>query len=246
MAVTNGDIVMPNAAVNSAFTNTAATKAVSLTKIWVNALSGDGCADDQRGAGVSGSWLQHRAGYGDAGDGDGGGGFDGTPGGSTGYRHRGVYTTGLACSTTGGPVAVTNGDIVMPNAAVTCTFTNTAATKAVSLTKIWVNALSGDTAALTISGAQVSAVAGSSTAPGTVTPATATAAVGSTVHLAEVLGTGNRGVYTTGLACSTTGGPVAVTNGDIVMPNAAVTCTFTNTAHQGGEPDQDLGQCAER
>ena len=58
-------------------------------------------------------------------------------------------------------------------------------TNPVSLTKIWVNALSGDTAALTISGAQVSAVAGSSTAPGTVTPATATAAVGSTVHLTE-------------------------------------------------------------
>ena len=124
--------------------------------------------------------------------------------------------------------------ITMPNAAVTCTFTNTAGTaetNSVTLTKSWVNSSAGDTATLTISGAQVTdAVDGSSTAPSTTTNATATASVGSTVNLAETLGGGNVGVYTASLACTANGSPLTVTNNTITMPNAAVTCTFTNTA----------------
>ena len=100
-----------------------------------------------------------------------------------------------------------------------------------TLTKSWVNGTAGDTTTLTISGAQVSgAVGGSSTAPATTTNATATASVGSTVNLAETLGGGNVGSYTASLACTANGSPLTVTNNTITMPNAAVTCTFTNTA----------------
>ena len=93
-----------------------------------------------------------------------------------------------------------------------------------TLTKSWVNGSAGDTATLTISGAQVSgAVGGSSTAPSTTTNATATASVGSTVNLAETLGGGNVGSYTASLACTANGSPLTVTNNTITMPNAAVT-----------------------
>ena len=57
----------------------------------------------------------------------------------------------------------------------------------------------------------------------------ATASVGSTVNLAETLGVSNVGSYTASLACTAGGSPLTVTGNTITMPNAAVTCTFTNT-----------------
>ncbi len=70
---------------------------------------------------------------------------------------------------------------------------------------------------------------GDSTAPSTTTNAVATASVGSTVNVAEVLGLVNVGSYTASLACAANGSPLTVTNNLFTMPNAAVTCTFTNT-----------------
>ena len=237
--VGSGSITMPNAAVTCTFTDTAgtvATNSVTLTKSWVNSVAGDTATLTISGAQVSGAV----------------GGSSTAPStttnatataslGSTvnlaetlGGGNVGSYTASLACTANGSPLTVTNNTITMPNAAVTCTFTNTAATAAtnsVTLTKSWVNGIAGDTVTLTISGAQVSgAVGGSSTAPSTTTNATATASVGSTVNLAETLGGDNVGSYTASLACTANGSPLTVTNNTITMPNAAVTCTFTNTA----------------
>ena len=143
----------------------------------------------------------------------------------------GNYTSSLACESGGLPITVTNGQFTMPAAGVTCTFTNIRATNSVTLTKSWVSAVAGDTTSLDISGDQVTnaPVLGTSTAPSTTTPAVATASVGSTVNLAEMLGAGNVGSYTASLACTANGSPLTVTGNTITMPNAAVTCTFTNT-----------------
>ena len=98
-----------------------------------------------------------------------------------------------------------------------------------TLTKIWVSPVTGDTVTFAISGTQVSgAVGGNSTAPSTTNNATATAVVGSTVNLAETLGAGNLGVYFPSLACVANGNSLTVTNNSITMPNAPVTCTWTN------------------
>src|SRR5207245_85883 len=129
-----------------------------------------------------------------------------------GAGNKGTYTQSIVCSN-GGNITVTNGNFTMPATAVTCTITNTGTTAEITLTKAWVNAVAGDTAnPLAISGPQVTgAVNGSSTAPNTTTPATATAVSGSTVTLAETLGGGNQGTYSTALACTTNNGQTVVT-----------------------------------
>jgi hypothetical protein len=150
-----------------------------------------------------------------------------------GGGNNGSYTTTLACTSNGAPVTVTNNSIAMPAPAtpVTCTFTNTGAIIGVTLTKSWVNAVDGDTTTLTISGAQVTnASGGNSTAPSTTTNATAIAVSGSVVDLAEAVGGGNVGTYTTTLSCVSDGQSVPVTNGTIAAPRDGVTCTFTNTS----------------
>ncbi|MEJ2829947.1 MULTISPECIES: hypothetical protein, partial [unclassified Lysobacter] len=104
----------------------------------------------------------------------------------------------------------------------------------ITLTKVWTNAITGDTVSLTITGA-TGAVAGSSTAPSTTTNATATAGGGVTVTLTEAFTTGVAANYATTLACvrDLDSAAVAVTgtglSRTISMPaDSAVTCTYTN------------------
>ena len=231
ITVTNGEFTMTAAGVACTFTNTRLTKLVTLTKSWVSAVPGDTTTLLITGDQVSGAI----------------GGNSTAPStttnatatasvGSTvtvaetlGGGNLGTYTSSVACTANGSPLTVTSNTITMPAEEVVCTFTNTGVTNAVTLTKSWVNGIAGDTATLTISGAQVSgAVGGSSTAPATTTNAAATASVGSTVTLAETLGVGNVGTYTSSVGCTANGSPITVTSNTITMPNAAVTCTFTN------------------
>ena len=60
--------------------------------------------------------------------------------------------------------------------------------------------------------------------------------------LFEILGLGNVGSYTASLACAANGNPVTVTNGSITMPNAPVTCTFTNNNLVAPAPIPTLGE----
>lgn len=106
----------------------------------------------------------------------------------------------------------------------------------VNLGKTWVSAVAGNAVNLTISGSGViDAIAGTSTAPSTTTNATAGAAAGSTVTLAESFTNGSASSYATTLACAKTsdGSAVAVSGSGlsrtIVMPtDSGVTCTYTN------------------
>ena len=130
------------------------------------------------------------------------------------------------------------GSFTMPNEPVVCTFTNIRKSQEVKLQKAWVNARGGDTAALTIKGGlpESGAPTKTSTATGatgtvldTTNVANATAQVGDTVTVTEILGASNAGNYNSTLAC--TAGDVKVEvddKGNFKMPDAAVTCTFTN------------------
>ncbi len=109
--------------------------------------------------------------------------------------------------------------------------------RAITLTKVWANATTGDAVSLTIAGSKVSsATAGSSTAPSTTTNAGANAIVGSTVTLTEAFTTGTSSNYGTALTCTKTSDGAAVTvtpsglTGSIVMPtDSAVNCSFKNS-----------------
>lgn len=104
-----------------------------------------------------------------------------------------------------------------------------------TLRKTWgAGATAGNAVTLTIGGG-TGAVAGSSTAPSTLTPATANAATGATITLTEAYTVGVAGSYTTTLACTKDSDGTTVTpsgtglSRTVVMPAGSVTCTFTNS-----------------
>jgi uncharacterized repeat protein (TIGR01451 family)/LPXTG-motif cell wall-anchored protein len=160
-----------------------------------------------------------------------------------GASNIGAYGSSLACTVAGlGGVAVDgrSGTYTMPAAAaaVTCTFTNTRLSNTIVLQKAWVDAKQGDSATLSINGANaapgqaVSTVGVTPTFTDAANAATLTVLTGSTVTLAEALA-GTPNAYTTGLACDTaTPTPTGPTSGTVQVPSAAgvtTTCTFTNT-----------------
>ena len=105
----------------------------------------------------------------------------------------------------------------------------------VTLRKTWgAGAAAGDKVNLAITGG-TSPVAGTSTAPSTLTPATANATTGATITLAEAYAVGLAGSYTTTLACTKDSDGTTVTpsgtglSRTIVMPAGSVTCTYTNS-----------------
>jgi hypothetical protein len=122
---------------------------------------------------------------------------------------------------------------------VTCTITNTRTSASLVLQKRWVNGAIGDTADLSIDGA--------STGPGSVTAtvptsgtglstgkSTSTILSGGTIVLAESLGTGNVGRYTSQIVCDQPGlTPDSDGRGgtfEVPITPEPVTCTVTNTA----------------
>jgi LPXTG-motif cell wall-anchored protein len=115
----------------------------------------------------------------------------------------------------------------------------------VVLQKHWVNGSRGDTARLSINGATTGFGTATSTANvlpdviDTTHQATADVEPGSTVNLAESLGTANTGTYASTIGCDNgiLTPPQAGTAGSFTMPNSAgagtiVTCTATNTRNQ--------------
>ncbi|HEY0310558.1 MAG TPA: hypothetical protein VGC43_05470 [Luteimonas sp.] len=105
----------------------------------------------------------------------------------------------------------------------------------ITLNKTWgAGVTAGHAVTLAISGGS-SAVAGSSTAPSTLTPATANGATGATITLTETYTNGSAGAYTVSLACTRDSDGTTVTvsgtglSRTITMPPASVTCTWTNS-----------------
>ncbi|QOF80531.1 hypothetical protein [Variovorax sp. 38R] len=148
------------------------------------------------------------------------------------------YTSALSCTGTSGLSGSTL-TVGAADTAIVCTYVNTRKTAAVTLSKSWSGAIAGDKVNLTVSGAAAEvtgATAGTSTAPATITNATATAASGATVTLAEAFTVGSAANYTTTLACTkvSDGSTVTVTGSGLsrtfTMPSdSAVTCGYTNT-----------------
>jgi uncharacterized repeat protein (TIGR01451 family)/fimbrial isopeptide formation D2 family protein len=224
----NGTFTMPQGNVTCTITNTARTAKVTLIKSWVNSIAGDTTALSINGGtpvtststGGTVVDLVNTA-------------TTTVSQGSTvslaealGANNKGIYGSTLQCQ----GATVSGNSFTMPATDVTCTYTNAAVQKTVTLQKTWVNGIQGDTTSLTINGgtpvvSTSNGQAGSWTDPNT---ATATVSVGSAVNVAEVLGAANKAGYTSSLSCDNSVTPGG--NGGFTMPNASVTCTYTNTA----------------
>jgi hypothetical protein len=147
--------------------------------------------------------------------------------------NHGTYTTTLTCNE--GTLA--DGTLTVPNPPhgnITCTFTNVRVASTVTLTKTWVNPVSGDVANLFITGPGGSLAAAPATAPADTTIGPVTVLSGDTIVLGETLPTTNTGAYTSALVCNPDTGFTAGSgglDGQIVVPATPTSfaCTITNT-----------------
>ncbi|MBO1268557.1 DUF11 domain-containing protein [Arthrobacter cavernae] len=245
----NFTVTSPDVTVTCTFQNTRKSAQLTLTKEWVNGRTGD-----QASLSASGS-----SGLSPVAQGSSTAPASTTPAVLTVYAGEtvnlgevlapanvGSYAASLSCTDANGlsytPLALT-GSYTVPASpvAVTCTFTNTRTSALLTLKKHWTNGAQGDTADLDITAqlGQSPAAGATSVADGsaqfTDTTNTVTASVlsGETVSLAEVLGAGNLGSYTSSLSCSAAGlvpEPTPGLSGSYTMPKTAapVSCTFTN------------------
>ncbi|WP_345801524.1 SpaA isopeptide-forming pilin-related protein [Microbacterium sp. AZCO] len=141
--------------------------------------------------------------------------------------NAGTYGTAFACtagSVTGGDRSYT---LTVPNADTTCTFTNTANTVTVSLTKSWATgSFAGDKAGLAITRGGDTLTSATSTAPASAT-ISQTVRVGDVVSLAETLPGANTGSYAATWVCDD--GRSGSGLGTSFTVTKAVSCTITNT-----------------
>lgn len=140
--------------------------------------------------------------------------------------NQGTYEGWLECS----DVDLSGAQFTMPEADVLCTYFNGGQGGTVTLTKSWVNAVADDTATLTINGTgetTSTATGGDSTDEQNV--AIAEVPAGSTVQLAETLGSDNDSLYTSEFACDH---GITVTDGSFTFPadQELVNCFVTNTS----------------
>lgn len=147
----------------------------------------------------------------------------------------GLYNAALACTQTSGgaAVALTGNNLTMPDADVTCTYTNTRKSATLTLSKIWsAGSIAGNTVTVTSTGFINNASSGTSTAMAagnTTTGTGVTVYAGETGTISETFGTGNASNYTANLACS--GNSTALTGNSLTINPAdtAITCSYTNT-----------------
>ncbi len=159
------------------------------------------------------------------------------------------YTTTWSCSSPGWPADVTgtgtSGQFVMPASdAVSCVITNTAVTTTLHIDKVWVNAVAGDTADITVSGtkrpvapATATADADNVAAPGETDPDVLTITVTSgeaDISVSEVINS-TTATYTQVLSCTGVDDldPDAGTFTIPTNPTVEPRCTLTNTAQRG-------------
>jgi hypothetical protein len=246
-------VVIPGANVVCTFTNTAVLPVV-LTKQWVNAIPGDTVGltitdgtSIAMGSSTAPSTTTNAIFNALAGD-SVGLSENFTTGSLSNYTSTLVCDHGVSLSTNTG----TTGSFTVPatldaGTTITCTFTNTRTASRLILQKTWVNGAFGDTAGLSISGANPT-ISGTATsvATGVAGPETdtfnqATSAIyaGQTVNLSETLASTIGATYTSALTCDNGITPSATTStsGSFTVPNTlvagtTVTCTFTNTRTQ--------------
>ncbi|WP_166654350.1 GEVED domain-containing protein, partial [Tahibacter aquaticus] len=224
----SGTFTMPGADVNCTFTNTRTPRTVTVVKALVPTAD-PGRFDLQINAATVASNV-----------GNGGSGSNAavTPGTTVtvaelvGTPNPGLanYTTTLNCpgATVTPGAGNRSGSFTMPDANVTCTFTNTRIPRTVTVVKALSPVADAGRFNLQINAATVASNVGNggSGSNAAVTP-------GTTVTVAELAGTPNTGLanYTTTLNCpgATVTPGAGNQSGSFTMPDANVTCTFTNT-----------------
>ena len=145
------------------------------------------------------------------------------------------YTAQLSCPNVN-PITITQdnteGVFNMPDADVTCTFTNTRISAKLKVAKAWADGFTaGDKATVTTTGFINTASSGESTAGTGTTGAEVTVYAGETGQLIETFSAGTMANYTQSYACS--GGVAVGAEGNISIAAAdkdkTITCTLTNT-----------------
>jgi hypothetical protein len=259
---TSGSFDVPadvaGATITCTFTNTRIEATLTLEKSWMNAAAGDsdglsisGTDADTTGSAVAtvplgGTGTSSETATAPIFSGETVRESEVPPG--AGATNAGTYNSTLSCND--GTILITDigtaGTFVVPTPPVdvTCRFTNTRAEATLIVQKAWDNGARGDSADLTVNGANptVSATA-TSTATGAVgletdTADVATTAVftGQTPTLDETLTSPSGATYTSALACDNgvTLSPNTGTSGSFDVPaalvGATITCTFTNTS----------------
>ena len=147
----------------------------------------------------------------------------------------GLYNAALACTPTSGGAAVplTGNNLTMPDADVTCTYTNSRKSATLILSKIWsAGSIAGNTTTVTSTSFANNASSGTSTATAagnTTTGTSVTVYAGETGTISETFGTGSASNYNATLACS--GNSTALTGNTLTINPAdtAITCSYTNT-----------------
>ncbi|WP_169733773.1 prealbumin-like fold domain-containing protein [Alkanindiges illinoisensis] len=142
----------------------------------------------------------------------------------------GYYNAVLSCTrdSDNAAVSITGNNLIMPDADVTCGYTNSRKSASLTLQKIWANAKLNDAATITATGlTSLSAVA--NTASETDVAAGQTVYAGDSITLGETFTTGSISNYTSSLAC--TGNATALTGSTLTVNPAdtAITCSYTNS-----------------
>lgn len=236
-SLATASITVPAGGLSCTVTNTPKKITVRVDKQWVNAFTGDDATIT-----VNGTPGESQADAGNEIDanvvvkqiriGDTVAISESVPGANVG-EYDAQYKCGTASFTNG-----TSIPSFTATADVTCVFKNTARTHRIVLEKQWVNAVQGDHATLAVNGGTgvVSTANGNSGSwLDPVNRATATVRAGDTVLLAETLSALSGSEYDSSISCTPT---VATTPGQgasvsLVMPDAGVVCTFTNSNIRG-------------
>ncbi|PIE34250.1 MAG: hypothetical protein CSA55_01230 [Ilumatobacter coccineus] len=237
------------------WTNVRDVNQASLTKRWVGALAGDQVD-------LSLSTDGHSATSSSAADGNAefidtahtaslsvGGGETVSFGETVDPNNAASYTTTWECSSDAWPAPITGtgltGDVVMPaSASVACVITNTATTTTLHVDKVWINAVAGDTAKITVDGTKVAVGPATATAdsdnlaaPGETDTDVVTVAITSGETGIAVSETVNSAaaIYDQVLSCTGVDNFDSAT-GTFDIPKNPTTeprCTLTNTAQRG-------------
>jgi hypothetical protein len=228
-----GSFRMPQGDVTCTYENRAHQNTLRLQKEWVNGIEGDKATYTIDNAGfVAGTTSTSNGRPGSWTDSDHAVQIPASAGSAVNLSealgaNAGSYRASLTCE---GAEPDADGSFVMPDAPVTCTFSNTAV-RTITLQKKWVNGIKGDTANLAINHGDP-VVSTSNGAHGawldTENADVLEVAVGSDVSVAETVGASNKGAYDKPVL--TCGSDVVPASGSFTMPHADVTCTFTNKA----------------
>ena len=254
LGATSGTVTVPKtvgSGLTCTFTNVRTSAQLTLRKHWIDGANGDTAGLSMSGsnpavAGTATSTADGSADQVDTVDVVTKTVYSGQPitlGETLPASNVGGYDTTMSCTASG--LTYTAGDrsgtFTLPGivtGAVTCTYTNTRQQATLTVRKAWVDGAQGDATTLSATGS----TGGPQTATSTVgtTPTftdtgnmvTVPVFSGATVPLSEVLGSNNKGGYTTTATCSD-GTTISLTGlaGSYTMPQtpANVTCTVTNT-----------------